>query len=102
MESRSGFSIVISSKAQKGIAVSWEWYEDRFQGLGDRFLKEVTDKIKIIENSPDRYPTRFKNYKEAVLKTFPFLIIYRVNSKKKLVRIVSVFHTSRDPRKKYS
>ncbi len=102
MENRSGFSSITSSRAQKEIAASWEWYEERLQGLGDKFLKEVITRIDNIETNPDRFPTRHKNYKEAVLQTFPFLIIYRINTKKRSIRIVSVFHTSRNPTKKYS
>ena len=40
MAIRAGYSAIISSRAQKEIAQSWEWYEDRQQGLGDRFVKE--------------------------------------------------------------
>ena len=74
MESKPGFSSFFSSRAQKEIAVSWDWYEERLQGLGDRFLTEILDRINVIENNPDRFPTRHKNYKEAILPTFPYLI----------------------------
>jgi plasmid stabilization system protein ParE len=101
MESKSGFSSIFSSRAQKEIAVSWEWYEERLQGPGDRFLNEILERIELMENNPDRFPTRHKSYKEAILPTFPFLIIYRISTKKRSVRIISVFHTSRNPKRKY-
>jgi len=100
MANRAGFSVVISSRAQKKIARSWEWYEVRQQGLGDRFVNEVLNKINLIEQFPERYPTRYKFYKETPVAVFPFLIIYRLNKRKKIVRIVSVFHTYINPRKK--
>jgi plasmid stabilization system protein ParE len=102
MENKLRFSSIISTRAQKEVASSWEWYEERAQGLGDRFLEEVTARIKEIEESPTRYSTRYKNYKETNLSTFPFLIVYKVNLKKRSIRIVSVFHTSRSPKKKYN
>ena len=102
MENKPGFSSILSGRAQKEVAVSWEWYEERSIGLGDRFLAEIVARIREIENNPDRFPTRHKYYKEAPISTFPFLIIYRINTRKKSVRIVSVFHTSRNPKKKYS
>lgn len=83
------------------MAVSWDWYEERLKGLGDKFVKEVIERISDIQESPDRYPARYKNYKETSIDTFPFLIIYRINKRRKLIRIVSVFHTSRNPKKKY-
>ncbi|HMH23295.1 MAG TPA: type II toxin-antitoxin system RelE/ParE family toxin [Puia sp.] len=91
---------ILSSRAQKEMAISWDWYEERQRGLGDRFLAEVLDRIKDIEKTPGRYPSRYKSYKETPVPTFPFLIIYKINSKR-TIRIISVFHTSQSPRKKY-
>lgn len=102
MPGSSPYSVIYSSKAQKEIASAWEWYEERQQGLGDRFVLEIIRRSRLIEQNPERYPTRFRPYKETPVPIFPFLIIYRINKKKKLVRIVSVFHTSLNPKKKYS
>ncbi len=95
------YSTTLSSRAQKEITEAWNWYEDRQPGLGDRFLRDVTARIYKIQQTPDRYPTRFKLFKETLITDFPFLIIYRINKSKKIVRIVSVFHTSLNPKKKY-
>jgi plasmid stabilization system protein ParE len=100
MANNSGYLTIFSSRVQKEIAKSWDWYEERQPGLGDRFVKEVLAKIKLIEQHPERYPTRYKSYKETPISVFPFLIIYRLNTRKKIIRIVSVFHTSLNPKKK--
>ena len=102
MASNPVYTSILSTRAQKEITQSWEWYEERQQNLGDRFVKEVISKIRLIEQTPERYPTRFKSYKEALVPIFPFLIIYRLNRRKKSVRIVSLFHTSLNPKKKYN
>ncbi len=81
MESKLNYSSLLSSRAQKEIVISWQWYEDRQQGLSDRFVKEVITKIREIEQTPDRYPTRYKAYKEVLVSTFPFLINYIQNCK---------------------
>jgi len=101
MANNAGYSAILSRRAQKEIIKAWEWYEDRQQGLGDRFLKELKSRIHLIEQYPERYPSRYKSYKETLVPVFPFLIIYRLNKKKKSVRIVSIFHTSLNPKKKY-
>lgn len=92
---------IVSSRAQKEMAQSWNWYEDRQQGLGDRFVKEIMKKIFTIEENPERYSIKFKQYREAIVEIFPFVVIYRINEHKKFIRIVAVFHTSRNPKKKY-
>ena len=101
MDSAATYSAVLSNRARKEIGESWNWYEERQMGLGDRFVKEVTNRVEIIQKAPRRFPTRIKSYKETVLPTFPFVIIYRINEQKKLIRITSVFHQSRNPKKKY-
>lgn len=95
------YTSALSTKAQKEILVSWNWYEDRLEGLGDRFVNEVKDAILKIVNNPNRYPIKYKSYRQISVNTFPFLIIYRINERRKIVRIVSVFHTSKHPDKKY-
>ncbi len=101
MADRAPFSAILSNRAQKEIHQAWDWYEDRQPGLGDRFLKEVINRLRQIEQYPERYPNRYKSYQETSVPIFPFLIIYRLNSRKRIVRVVSVFHTSLSPRKKY-
>ena len=88
-----------SPKAQKEIIDAWEWYEDKQQGLGDRFLKEVHNKIKSIAANPLHYPLKGK-YREAQINIFPYLIIFKVDLKNDVVLVVSVFHMSRHPQKK--
>jgi plasmid stabilization system protein ParE len=101
MKNSKTYSSLLSSKAQKEVLVSWKWYEERSKGLGDRFVKEVTETILEIEQDPDRYSSKYKNYRQTRIATFPFLIIFKINERNKIVRIVSVFHTSRNPNKKY-
>jgi len=87
-------------KARLEIFEAWKWYEKQKTGLGDRFEDEVFRKIALIEANPFHYPLK-KKAREAVIDDFPFLIVYRVNKNQKLIMIVSVFHTSRNPVKKY-
>jgi len=72
------YSAIFSSRAQKEMAISWNWYEERMPGLGDRFFQEVLTRVSDIERNPDRYPTRYKSYKEVSIDTFPFLILYKL------------------------
>ena len=84
-------------RAQKEILDTWEWYENKQPGLGDHFKQEVRDKINLIVKNPLHYPLKGK-YREAQIDIFPFLLIYKIIKDK--IFIVSVFHTSRHPKKK--
>jgi len=87
-------------KAQLEIIKAWDWYEEKEAGLGDRFKRQVHLKIKAVLENPLHYPKKGK-YHEALTEDFPFLIVYHYNKKQNLIIIVSVFHTSRHPRRKY-
>ncbi len=45
MASSSRYKAVFSTRAKKEFLESWNWYEDCHPGLGDRFLKEVTNRV---------------------------------------------------------
>jgi (2Fe-2S) ferredoxin len=61
MASNIAYLSILSTRAQKEITQAWEWYEQMQQNLGDRFVKEVINKIRLIEQNPERYPTRYKS-----------------------------------------
>jgi len=88
-------------RARRELLEAWDWYDDRWIGLGDRFVREVEKRLQQIEKSPERYPERRKCFRETKIKVFPYLIIYRIHKQKKVVAVSSIFHTSRNPRKKY-
>ena len=94
------YQVEILFKANKEIFEAWAWYEKQQIGLGDRFENEVFKKIKLIQNNPFHYSLKKIAY-EALVDKFPFLIIYQVNDNKKLIIILSIFHTSRHPKQKF-
>lgn len=96
------YKIELLPRVRKEILDAWDWYDDRWTGLGDRFMREVEKKLQQIEKTPERYTERKKGFREAGIKVFPFLIIYRIQKRKKIVAVSSIFHTSRNPKKKYT
>ena len=94
------YTVDLLFKAHQEIFEGWKWYEEQQPGLGDRFEEEVFNKIDLIAANPLHYPTKKGNH-EATTDKFPFLIIYRVSEKRKSIVIISIFHTSRHPKKKY-
>ena len=51
---------------------------------------------------PEMYPEKVASFREAKIEVFPYLLIYKVAKRKKVITIVSVFHMSRNPKIKYS
>ncbi|MBN8851647.1 MAG: type II toxin-antitoxin system RelE/ParE family toxin [Sphingobacteriales bacterium] len=65
-------------------------------------MREVEKRLEQVAKTPERYAERRKGFRETNLKIFPYLIIYRIHKRKKIIAISSIFHTSRNPKKKYT
>lgn len=101
MEGNIKFSVILSKRAANEVTDSWKWYEERQNGLGDRFFDDLISHLNLIEKFPDRYSCKYKLYREKCLAVFPYVIIYKINKRKKIVQVVSVFHSSRNHAKRY-
>lgn len=77
------------------------WYKSKSDKAAVNFVKEVTDRIKIICDNPLRFRNLYKNFRETSLKKYPYSIVYFLDERKKKVVITSMFHNKRDPQKKY-
>lgn len=72
-----------------------DWYEQRQPGLGRDFLDEVERVLGEIIADPVRYGFADADIREGLLSRFPYAIYYRVLTDR--IRVLAVFHTSRDP-----
>ena len=74
---------------------SYIWYEDKLQGLGNRFLNELEEGYTSIQNFPDTWANFQYEFKRYILNKFPFSILYKVTEEK--IVVVAVMHNSRKP-----
>ncbi len=96
------FSYELLSEAEKEYLEAFAWYEEQQEGLGDRFMVAVRRKIMAVSINPYLYASKKHRYHEVLLDdSFPFVIVYLIDKKRNHVIITSVFHTSRNPGKKY-
>lgn len=54
------YTAQLLSKARKELADGWRRYEERQQGLADRFVITVLEKVSQIAQTPNRYPKRIR------------------------------------------
>lgn len=78
---------------------AYDWYEEQRQGLGEIFLDELDNCYKKLESNPASSPKIMKNYRQARLKRFPYVILFEII--KTDVVVLSVFHTKRNPKNKF-
>lgn len=80
---------------------TFNWYQERRDGLGNLFRDEINKKIIEISSHPERYPLVFKSFRQTTIKKFSFVIIYEFIKEENYVLISSVFHTKRNPKSKF-
>jgi plasmid stabilization system protein ParE len=89
--------LILLSAAEQDIDEAYAWYEGRGQGLGDAFLRAVDARIAAILRNPEMCEVVYKQYRRAIVRRYPYVILYRYESS--TVTIYSVFQTSQQPRK---
>jgi plasmid stabilization system protein ParE len=94
------YSFELRQEATKEFSDAFVWYEEQQAGLGKLFETKVLDKLNQICNNPFHYKVLYKKYHQALIETFPFLIIYTVSETDRLIIVMAIFHTSRNPKKK--
>nr|MBC7614320.1 type II toxin-antitoxin system RelE/ParE family toxin [Pseudopedobacter sp.] len=94
------YKIVLYLKAQKELNESYKWYEKQKIGLGLKFLNQVDEDLKSIANNPKFYPSKERNYREFLMKIYPYLIVYKIKETTNEVLVSSIFHTKRNPKLK--
>jgi len=53
------YQLQVLRKAREDMQKSADWYNEQQAGVGDRFLREVVNTFRLIENDPLHYQERF-------------------------------------------
>ncbi len=88
--------LVITPRALSDLEETELWYESQRVGLGTRFSECVKAKFSEVQSTPHHFPVQFDAVRIAVLKPFPYLILFEAD--KERVTILAVYHSHRDPR----
>jgi plasmid stabilization system protein ParE len=93
-------SIRILADAEAEIESAREFLNERSLGLGTRYLDDLAEALSEIDAQPLRFAKLetlppSEPYRRALLKTFPYAVVFEVLEKEVLV--VAVVHASREP-----
>ena len=88
--------VITRDEAEADIAEAAIWYERRCTGLGAEFVRSVDACFAIISRQPEAFPVVYRQARLALLRKFPYLVIYRVFPD--FVSVVAVIHGRRHPR----
>ena len=83
------YAIILEDKALREAREAYNFYEKRQEGLGDKFKKELDKSITRIQENPKLHRKIKQEIRQTLLYKFPYVIVY------------AVFHTNRNPQKKF-
>ena len=71
--------VITRDEAEADIAEAALWYERRrCGGLGKEFIRAVDSCFALIAKQPQAFPVVYRDARLALLRRFPYLVIYRV------------------------
>lgn len=88
--------VVLSPEAEKEYDEAVDWFENQRAGLGLDFANAIHAVLARLGANPRMHTVVYRDARKAVVRKFRYVVIYRVEPTR--VSVVSVFHTSRDPK----
>lgn len=94
------YNIHFLQTAEIELKEAYNWYEERQKGLGDRLIAELSAYLDSISENPYKFARKYgREIRFAPLRVFPFVIAYWPEENDRDIYVVSIFHTSRNPKK---
>lgn len=90
------FNLELHELAEAELWEAVDWYDSKKNRLGKLFARELQEIMQSIRKHPTRFPKIHKEIRKAVLKKFPYVVIYEILND--TVFVLSIFHTSRNPK----
>lgn len=87
--------LVFHPEAQAELLAAVDYYEAVTKGLGYDFSLEIADALNRITIFPKAWPVIEKPIRRALVKRFPYGVLYMENSEH--IAIIAVMHLHRAP-----
>ncbi len=94
------YGVIIKESAKEGVIEAVAYYEKQQEQLGLRFLDRWEACIEALQQEPFIYQKKYKNFRQVLIKPFPYHLIYEVDSEE--IVIYKVVYGGRHPRKRYT
>lgn len=91
------YKIKIDEEALADIHSAKDWYDEQLKGLGKKFRTKLKKDINSLKTNPFVCAVRYNNARCLVMKKFPFMVHYKIDTDNLLIEIFAVLHTSRNP-----
>ena len=93
------YKIIVSPLAQKEIENAIDYYALYSTDAPLNFISVLKEAYSILEINPF-FGVRYKNVRALKIKKFPHSLYYIINEDKNIIRVLSCFHSKRNPNKR--
>ncbi len=80
------------------LAEALSWYKEKGEQVERDLYNDAHTVLKHIELHPESFSVIQKNYRQAVLHQFPYVIVYKIYRTE--ISVYALFHTARNPKRK--
>jgi toxin ParE1/3/4 len=85
-------------EARLDLEAAVRWYEAQENGLGRMFVQEVRQAFQRIRTNPEAYPASYRNTHRALIRRFPYGVVYLPIPGQDTIVVLAVLHCGRDPK----
>ena len=89
------YRLIIKPYAERDLEEAYVWYNEKQEGLGNRFLEQVERSLQFVEINPQQYQFRYKEVRMTKVNRFPFCLHYTIEED--AIFVHAVLSTSRNP-----
>lgn len=91
------FQIKIEPEALEDIQDITNWYNEALPGLGKRFQNAVIRQINSLKKDPQMYAIRYNEIRCMIVKKFPYMVHFYIDSDNNTVEVLAVISFARNP-----
>lgn len=92
------YTLIADPRVQDDLKEARDFLNSRRKGFGGKFLAEYRSTLKSLQNNP-LFQVRYKEVHCLPMKTFKYMIHFKVEEENKIVHIYAVLSTHQDPDK---
>ena len=68
--------LVFHPKASEEYIEALDWYTQRGEHLGQGFEQEIDRALRLITDSPERWPQYGPHHRRILVRRFPYVLVY--------------------------
>ncbi|HME56750.1 MAG TPA: type II toxin-antitoxin system RelE/ParE family toxin [Terracidiphilus sp.] len=88
--------VIFTQRARAELIDAQDWYKNESPDLGRCFRAALDTVVQRMSVSPRHFPVIYKNVRRALLRRFPYALMFVIETDETL-SVIACFHGSRDP-----